>query len=464
VGSKGVGYLLPAILLVFVNFQALAIPLKPKPERILKRPERASLQLGKHSLVRKANPRRPRSLKRGHHTKWRIAPNKNQRSKFRAVRRGIATQGYECVGDCNWDGQVNVNELVTSVNIALNANTVDACYNADANVDDQVTINELIGGVNAALNSCDYTIPTYANAQAYYHGGPVLHTLYAVPIFWGPEWNDNDFAYDKIEGLDSFFYGFDGSDYAWSIAEYDETGASSLDVQTTYDGYYVDDEVSAPSYHPLSTDAAFDDLIDDTITEACYYANQQPAADDVYFLYGTTPTAGENLDYCAFHAYGYCENGNTIQVAYMPNIEGDLACDPDDQSTDHSQGLASLANVTAHELVESVTNLQYDSWFNDYTYGEVADMCNFTFAYDESNNDFLTYFNDGTPWKLQTIWSNYSFLNDEGYYSGPSATVPDLAGCYVFDSSAGLSQTKKKLATSGIASTRAVRPPLRATP
>ena len=59
-----------------------------------------------------------------------------------------------CVGDCNGDGEVTVNELIQMVNIALGTAQVSACMAGDANGDGEITINEIIAGVNNALNGC----------------------------------------------------------------------------------------------------------------------------------------------------------------------------------------------------------------------------------------------------------------------------------------------------------------------
>jgi hypothetical protein len=59
-----------------------------------------------------------------------------------------------CAGDCNGDGSVPVNELITGVNIALGNTGVDSCPAFDRNGDGMVSINELIAAVNAALTGC----------------------------------------------------------------------------------------------------------------------------------------------------------------------------------------------------------------------------------------------------------------------------------------------------------------------
>ena len=59
-----------------------------------------------------------------------------------------------CAGDCNGDGSVAINELITGVNIALGSTTVASCPSFDRNGDGEVAINELIAAVNAALAGC----------------------------------------------------------------------------------------------------------------------------------------------------------------------------------------------------------------------------------------------------------------------------------------------------------------------
>jgi len=65
-----------------------------------------------------------------------------------------------CVGDCNGNGVVTVNELIIGVNIALGNAPVTACPAFDPNHDGRVGINELIAAVNNLLYGCFVTPPT----------------------------------------------------------------------------------------------------------------------------------------------------------------------------------------------------------------------------------------------------------------------------------------------------------------
>jgi hypothetical protein len=59
-----------------------------------------------------------------------------------------------CVGDCNGDMVVTVDELLTMVNIALGNANVSACTAGDANGNGQITVDEILTAVNNALNGC----------------------------------------------------------------------------------------------------------------------------------------------------------------------------------------------------------------------------------------------------------------------------------------------------------------------
>jgi len=59
-----------------------------------------------------------------------------------------------CIGDCNGDHQVTVNELIQMVNIALGSAAVSTCRSGDPNADGEIAVNEIVAGVNNALNGC----------------------------------------------------------------------------------------------------------------------------------------------------------------------------------------------------------------------------------------------------------------------------------------------------------------------
>jgi cysteine-rich repeat protein len=66
-----------------------------------------------------------------------------------------ATDGpAPCVGDCDGSATVSIGELVTGVSIALGLQSIDRCPAFDLSANGGVEINELISAVNNALNGC----------------------------------------------------------------------------------------------------------------------------------------------------------------------------------------------------------------------------------------------------------------------------------------------------------------------
>lgn len=64
-----------------------------------------------------------------------------------------------CTGDCNFDGNVTIDEVILGVNMALETSPTQACPPIDANNDAEVTIDELMSAINAALNGCPEPVP-----------------------------------------------------------------------------------------------------------------------------------------------------------------------------------------------------------------------------------------------------------------------------------------------------------------
>jgi cysteine-rich repeat protein len=81
------------------------------------------------------------------------------RFEIGAVLVGLAfalggSAGAQCVGDCNGNGTVVVNELITGVNIALGTAELSGCSSLDKDGNQGVTVSELITAVNNALTGC----------------------------------------------------------------------------------------------------------------------------------------------------------------------------------------------------------------------------------------------------------------------------------------------------------------------
>jgi hypothetical protein len=103
-------------------------------------------------------------------------------------------RAQDCLGDCDGDGRVAVNELVFGVNIALGRAELDGCDAFD-NGSGSVTINVLIGAVLNAVNGCGAPTPTAAPTAT--------PTQMAATTFQGALTRTNGrFTYQAVLGID----------------------------------------------------------------------------------------------------------------------------------------------------------------------------------------------------------------------------------------------------------------------
>lgn len=85
-----------------------------------------------------------------------------------------------CIGDCDGDGRVTVNELITGVNVELGIAPLDACRSIDCNARYPgilVPIDCMVVAMNNAMDGCDP--PT--NCTVASHGGTTIITCRWTP-------------------------------------------------------------------------------------------------------------------------------------------------------------------------------------------------------------------------------------------------------------------------------------------
>ena len=236
-----------------------------------------------------------------------------------------------------------------------------------------------------------------------WHGGGVMVASKTYAIYWGSDWNTPAFAGDKITGLTSFFQGWGGSGYAGSLTEYGGQNGQ-ITAASTYLGSVID-----PSAAPAGPPAV------STVIAEVEKLVPVPDPATLYLVYGTTPRG--TASGCGWHSAGSYKR-HPVQVAWIFNVDADAGCDPGDHVTGHSQGLAALANITAHELAEAITDPRFLGWFGDGISGEVGDKCAFVFAVPSVT------FSNATVWRLQGEWSNAAYNAGTGH---PNAVGE--AGC-----------------------------------
>lgn len=228
-----------------------------------------------------------------------------------------------------------------------------------------------------------------------WHNGKILTTVATQSIFWGTSWVT--YLGDEITGLDSWYTGFSGSNYAATSDEYTGTDGQ-VSPNITYAGHVIDTSAASGGN---STSAI--------LAEVCKaVVNPDPSGNGYYAVYTDLPRG--NANYCAWHSAGSC--GKTpVQFAFFWKLDGDPGCDPQSTVSSESQGLAALANVSGHELSEARTDPASGGWY-DSSGQENGDKCAWTFDVP------YVIFTDGKAWKIQGEWSNAAYNSGTGYPNG----------------------------------------------
>lgn len=237
-------------------------------------------------------------------------------------------------------------------------------------------------------------------ANMSYHGGKIMPTVVSKIIYWGPSWTNSTFVGDKITGLDAWYAGHSDSNYAKTSNEYTGSNGKVGSTSLIHQGHVIDTSTATGG---SSTSAI--------LAEVCKQVtagniSPDPQGNGYYAVY--TDVKRGSAGYCAWHSAGTC-GGLPVQFAFFFNLDGDAGCNPADTQTGNSQGLAALANVTAHELAEARTDPANPGAWYDGSGQENGDKCGWTF-----NVPYVTFTN-GHRWKLQGEWSNAAYTGGTGY-------------------------------------------------
>ena len=243
-------------------------------------------------------------------------------------------------------------------------------------------------------------------------------------IFLGTEWDDPQFAGDKIEGIHRFLSGWDGSLYGQALLEYTHNAVivgqqvphpdiSIIDgspMQLGYQGYSVLRE---------SKREIFDNSPAPGLNEVCQglvsgQYPQAPSGKTNYFLIYSSTGIGtpSNGGSCDLHGSYTCTTGASyglgFDYAVIYNADHTPECDVDDHETGHSQGLAAAANSSARAIADEFTDPDWAGWMT-LAGSEVSDLCPWQF------DKPYVWFVNGSRWKLQDLWSDGANLLGIGY-------------------------------------------------
>ena len=216
------------------------------------------------------------------------------------------------------------------------------------------------------------------------HGGKVLSSSSTYAIWWG----NSGFPADEQTAIPSLLQGFGGSGYLATAGQYLRGDTPT----STYIHAYAD--LSAPPAHGPSVNTIVNEVAS---VLTAHHLTPDPNA--IYFVFTSN---FPKLNYCAWHSAGSISSV-TVQVAYVPNTTGVTGCAlPGGYTANNglTQGTQSIADSTAHEFMEAVTDPVPTSGWADKNGLEIADKC------ETSYGSLVTLNNAKTSWQLQGEWSN----------------------------------------------------------
>jgi hypothetical protein len=158
-----------------------------------------------------------------------------------ALPQGRAGAQASCVGDCDGNRSVSVDEVVLGLDIALGRQTVDRCRAMDANNDGRVTIEEPIAAVGNFLNHCPIVPPPAMGPEI----GPLISGTVAyidgVFIWTDYAYDDRGPNFDATAGGDRTQSEFAGGDavYPPQAAPGNAADLIQLQIRLTEDGVQI---------------------------------------------------------------------------------------------------------------------------------------------------------------------------------------------------------------------------------
>jgi hypothetical protein len=232
-----------------------------------------------------------------------------------------------------------------------------------------------------ATSHADSTKQAVADVTSYNdlidQGGQILPEVHVYALWWGPP---SDFPSDMRTAAETFFSSINGSNYLGIIDQYLRGASASVSFVKSI----TDSSTPSPSIG-----------IDQELCSQLAANGMIPDSKGVYFVYSSTPSpAGA----CGGHSFIQC-NGATVLVADVENPSGS-PCDA--AAALHCNAMTSatqsLIDISAHELMESITDPLRPIAWRDVSGEEVADKCDWVFSACVQLGP--------QKWQLQELYSN----------------------------------------------------------
>lgn len=220
------------------------------------------------------------------------------------------------------------------------------------------------------------------SSQLVDHGGKLLPASTTYAIWWG----SSGFPSDEKSAIPTLLGGFGGSSYLATANQYMRGDTATSSYATAFT------DSSAPPSHGPSVNAIVNE-----VSSVLSHNNVAADPNAIYFVFTSN---FPKVNYCAWHSAGNI-GSVTVQVAYVPNTTGVTGCAPPKGYTapnNLTQGTQSIADSTAHEFMEAVTDPVPTSGWADKSGAEIADKCQTFYGSLVTLNH--------VKWQIQGEWSN----------------------------------------------------------
>ena len=242
-----------------------------------------------------------------------------------------------------------------------------------------------------------------------YHGGPVQHIQKIFTIFWG---TGSSFPAGYQATINQFVQDLSGSPYYAIAGQYgDMTG--SIAPSLSYGGTWLDTTNIFPN-----AALSYSDLLAEV--NRAKIANGWTSDANTYFqVYTPSGIASAFGGICGVHFFG---NPAVGQILFPQ--PGCFSSGPYPNNLTVDMAIA----ISAHEIMETVTDPQGDGWYFVDHAGEIGDLCAWNFGARAGDGSNVTL--NGHNYVIQQEWSNavsgcaMSFLGSKAVMTSPAPGTP----------------------------------------
>ncbi len=221
-----------------------------------------------------------------------------------------------------------------------------------------------------------------------YQGGAVQHTQKVFTIFWNPSGPAFPAGYQTT--INQFVQDLNGTPYYAIGSQYNDA-AGYVSTVLLYGGTWLDTT-------NVFTDTAltYQDLLDEV--GRAQAANGWTSDANSYFqIYTPSGISNSYTNICGLH---YFSNPAFGQILFPQ--AGCFAPSP----SPNGREVDAAITVSAHEIMETLTDPRGDGWYFADTSGEIGDRCNFNFGARAADGSNVTL--GGHEYIIQQEWSNAS--------------------------------------------------------